>query len=59
MIGIYMWDIFPILAIIALIIACIVKQRSMKREEEELQEVLASLTAERTIDSEEKTNENQ
>ena len=38
----YVWDIFPILALIALIVAFVVKRRAMKREEQELEETLAS-----------------
>ena len=40
----YMMDIFPILAIIALIIAFAVKNKAMKKEEEDLIETLKSLS---------------
>lgn len=40
----YIWDIFPILALIALIIAFAVKRRAMKKEEQELEETLESFT---------------
>lgn len=38
----YVWDIFPILALIALIIAFVVKRRAVKKEKQELEETLAS-----------------
>ena len=51
----YLWDIIPILGIIALIVAAICKSRSMKQEEAELIELLESLGAETKTD--EKDNE--
>ena len=40
----YIWDIFPILALAALIIAFVIKRRAMKKEEQELEETFTSLT---------------
>ncbi len=42
--GFYIWDIFPILALIGLIIAFVIKRRAMKSEEKELEETLESFT---------------
>ncbi|MDO4869296.1 MAG: hypothetical protein Q4A65_03245 [Bacillota bacterium] len=39
----YIWDIFPILAIAALLIAFLIKRKAMKEEETELKETLDSL----------------
>jgi len=40
----YIWDIFPILALVALIIAFVIRKRAMKKEEQELKEALESFT---------------
>lgn len=42
---IYVLDILPALAIIALIVSFVVKRRGMKREETELRETLQELQA--------------
>ena len=44
----YIWDIFPILAIAALIVAFVIKRKAMKMEEKELKETLDSLISEDT-----------
>ena len=49
----YVWDIFPILALIGLIIAFVIKRRAMKSEEKELEETLESFTLR------DRTNDNQ
>ena len=49
----YILDIFPILALIGLIIAVVIKRRAMKEEEKELKETLESFAVK------ERSNENQ
>ena len=52
------WDILPILGIIALIAAFILKRRNMKKEERALRETLDSLQEGLRMQEEEETRKN-